>query len=74
MNLPGSDSGSKVFGEYGDPWDFRLGVNWFPWKNTVVRMNAEYLELNRAPVGALSLPFPVGGNGSVFQSNFMVYF
>jgi hypothetical protein len=49
-------------------------VNWFPWKNTVVRMNAEYLELNRSPVGALSLPYTVGGNGSVFQSNFMVYF
>lgn len=66
--------GSKVFGEYGDPWDFRLGVNWYPWKNTVVRMNAEYLQLSRSPVGALSLPFPVGGNGSVFHSNFMVYF
>jgi hypothetical protein len=66
--------GSKVLGEYGDPWDFRLGVNWFPWKNTVVRMNAEYLELHRSPVGALSLPYTVGGNGPVFQSNFMVYF
>ena len=66
--------GSKVFGEYGDPSDFRLGVNWFPWKNTVVRWNAEYLHLYRSPVGALSLPFPVGGDGSVFHTNFMVYF
>ncbi|HLE68585.1 MAG TPA: hypothetical protein VJH87_02795 [Vicinamibacteria bacterium] len=66
--------GPKVFGEYGDPWDFRLGGNWYPWKNTVVRMNAEYLQLNRSPVGALSLPYTVGGNGPVFQSNFMVYF
>jgi hypothetical protein len=66
--------GSKVFGEYGDPWDFRLGVNWYPWKNTVVRMNAEYLQLNRSPVGALSLPFTVGGNGPLFHSNLMVYF
>lgn len=66
--------GSKVYGEYGDPWDFRLGVNWFPWRNQVVRWNFEYLELNRSPVGALSLPYPVGGSGSVFHTNFMVWF
>ena len=66
--------GSKVFGEYGDPWDLRLGVNWFPWRNQVVRWNFEYLELNRSPVGALSLPYPVGGTGSVFHTNFMIWF
>ena len=25
-------SGSKIFGEYGDPWDVALGVNWFPYE------------------------------------------
>ena len=66
--------GSKIYGEYGDPWDFRLGANWFPWRNQVVRWNFEYLELRRSPVGALSLPYPVGGDGPVFHTNFMVWF
>jgi hypothetical protein len=66
--------GSKVHGEYGDPWDYRLGVNWFPWSNQAVRWNFEYLQLHRSPVGALSLPYPVGGDGPVFHTNFMVWF
>src|ERR1044071_8838317 len=26
---------SRVFGQYGNPWDFRFGTNWFPYKNKV---------------------------------------
>jgi hypothetical protein len=66
--------GSKVFGEYGDPWDARAGLNWFPWQNQVVRWNVEYIHLRRSPVGALSLPYVVGANGSVVYANFMVWF
>jgi hypothetical protein len=66
--------GSKIFGQYGDPSDGRLGVNWYPWRNQVVRWNVEFLELHHSPVGALSLPYPVGGNGSVFYTSFEVYF
>jgi hypothetical protein len=66
--------GSKIFGEYGDPWDARLGLNWFPWRLQVVRWNVEVLELDRSPVGALSLPYPVGGTGTVFHTSFMVWF
>ncbi len=66
--------GSKVFGEYGDPWDWRIGLNWFPWKNQVARLNLEYARLDRSPVGALSLPYTVGANGSVIQASFMLWF
>jgi hypothetical protein len=66
--------GSKVFGQYGDPWDARFGLNWFPWGNTVLRWNFEYLYIDRSPVGALSLPYVVGGTGSVFQANLQVDF
>jgi len=72
--LQGYVSGSKVYGEYGDPSDFRIGANWYPWKNHVVRWNAEYLHLNRSPVGGLSLPYAVGGNGPVFYTSFEVNF
>ena len=67
-------SGSKIFGNYGNPSDVRFGVNVFPWKNQVVRWNSEFLYLNRSPVGYLSVPFTVGGNGLVFHSNLEVNF
>ena len=65
---------SKVYGEYGEPSDVRVGATYFPWKNEVVKWNVEYLHLNRSPVGALSLPYNVGSNGGVFHTNFMVWF
>lgn len=65
---------SKVFGEYGDPSDGRLGLNWFPWKDLVVWWNFEYLYTNRSPVGAASLPYVVGGNGDTFYTSFVVNF
>jgi hypothetical protein len=65
-------SGSKVYGEYGDPWDARLGVNVFPWQNKLARWNTELLYLDNSPVGALSLPYSVGANGLVFYTNFEI--
>ena len=38
-------SGSKIFGEYGDPWDLRFGINYHPFRNDIVWWNAEYLPL-----------------------------
>jgi hypothetical protein len=67
-------SGSKVFGEHGDPYDTRAGVNWYPFSNQNLRWNTEYLHLRRSPVGALSLPYPVGGNGSVVYSSVEIVF
>lgn len=59
---------SGINGQYGNPWDFRSGVNWFPWKNKVVRWNTEWLYLRDSPVGYSSVPFAVGGRGNVFHS------
>ena len=50
---------SKVFGKYGEPWDARIGVNWFPYKNRVVRWNAEGRISLKSPVGNTSLPYNV---------------
>ena len=60
---------SRIFGEYGNPWDVRSGFNWFPWKNKVFRWNAEALYLHKSPVGYSSVPFAVGGTGFVFHTN-----
>ena len=67
-------SGSKIFGNYGNPSDLRFGANVFPWKNQSVRWNTEFLHLNRSPVGSLSYPYTVGGNGLVFHTNLEVNF
>jgi hypothetical protein len=67
-------AGSKIFGQYGDPSDVRFGANWFPWKNQVARWNLEVHHLNDSPVGALSLPYTVGGNGNVYHADFEVNF
>ena len=60
---------SRIFGDYGNPWDFRAGANFFPFKNKIVRWNNEALYLRRSPVGYTSVPFAVGGNGFVFHSS-----
>ena len=65
---------SVVNGEYGDPSDLRFGLNWFPWKNHVIRWNAEYINASYVPVGGLSLPYPVGGNGNIVYTSFQVNF
>lgn len=66
--------GSTVFGKFGNPYDTRVGVNWFPWKNKVIRVNNEFLYLYRSPVGYTSVPFVVGGTGLVFHSNLELAF
>jgi hypothetical protein len=65
---------SRIFGQYGNPWDFRAGTNWFPYKNKVLRWNTEALYLHGSPVGYTSVPFAVGGTGFVFHSSLELAF
>jgi len=65
---------SRIFGEFGDPWDLRLGTNWFPFKSKVLRWNTEALYLYKSPVGYTSVPFALGGKGWVFHSSFEMAF
>jgi hypothetical protein len=65
---------SRINGQFGKPWDIRSGVNWFPWKNKVVRWNNEWLYLYKSPVGYSSVPFALGGKGSVFHSTLELAF
>jgi len=66
--------GSTIFGQYGQPWDFRVGMNLHPFKNRVVRWNTEFLYLHRSAVGYTALPYPVGGNGPVFHTSWELAF
>jgi hypothetical protein len=66
--------GGKVYGDYGNPWEMRLGVNWYPWHLAGIRWNLEYLYTDRSPVGAASLPYLVGGTGDIIYTTFEVNF
>jgi hypothetical protein len=65
---------SRVNGDYGDGWDFRTGVNVFPYKNRVVRWNNEFLYTHASPVGYTSVPYAVGGTGPIFHSTIELAF
>jgi len=65
---------SKIMGEYGDPRDHILGINWFPFKQRLLRMNTELMYLKNSPVGYPSVPMLVGGNGTVFMTSLEMVF
>ncbi len=67
-------NGSKIIGEYGNPWDAGLGFNWWPLKKRGFRINSEAIYLRKSPVGYASLPYVVGANGWIFVTNAEVAF
>jgi len=67
-------SGSQVFGKYGDSSEVRAGGNWYFLKDRGVRLNAEFIHLNKSPVGYTAVPYPVGGNGNILHINMEMNF
>jgi hypothetical protein len=65
---------SQIKGDYGDSTELRLGMNYFPKRMRGLRLNAEWLDLDHCPVGYTAVPYPVGGNGTVFHANFELNF
>jgi hypothetical protein len=67
-------SGSKIYGEFGDPWDVALGLNWFPMQRRELRLNVQGLYLENSATGGTSLPYIVGANGWVFTTDVLLNF
>ncbi|SDK28838.1 hypothetical protein [Microbulbifer yueqingensis] len=67
-------SGSKIHGEYGDPWDVAVGAKFYPFRRREVRFTVQGLFLEDSPVGYNSVPFALGGTGPVFNTEFEVAF
>jgi hypothetical protein len=68
-------STSQIFGgQYGNDWEVRGGENFFPRKERGIRVNAEWMYVNRSPVGYTAYPYPVGAKGTVFHINFELNF
>ena len=65
---------SQVFGRYGDQWEVRGGSNFYPMKQRGIRVNGEWMYVNRSPVGYTAYPYPVGGKGTVFHINLEMNF
>jgi hypothetical protein len=47
---------SQVFGRYGDQWEVRGGENWYFMKERGLRVNGEWMYVNRSPVGYTAFP------------------
>lgn len=67
-------SGSKIFGQFGDPYDVALGLNYFPLQRRDLRLNLMGLWVKNSPVGYTAYPVPVGGNGFTFVTDFSLAF
>ncbi|HEX8030973.1 MAG TPA: DUF3011 domain-containing protein [Vicinamibacterales bacterium] len=65
---------SQVFGRYGDQWEVRFGENFYPMKQRGIRVNGEFMYVDRSPVGYTAYPFPVGAKGPVFHINLELNF
>ncbi len=67
-------SWSQIFGNYGNPWEWRTGQNWYFLKQRGVRVNGEFIHVNHSPVGYTAYPMPVGANGNLFHFNLEMNF
>jgi hypothetical protein len=66
--------GSQIFGDFGDPSEFRLGANYYVTGERGLRFNAEWIHVDQSPVGYTAYPMPVGAKGNVFHLNFEMNF
>mgnify|MGYP007076175578 FL=1 len=57
---------SQIWGEFGNPTEAAVGLNWYPFgiKNFRITPNAMWLQ--KSPVGYSGVPYVVGGQGWVF--------
>jgi len=72
--LQGYLSGSQIFGDYGDSSEIRAGANWYFMGVRGLRVNGEWIKVNKSPVGYTAFPMPVGANGHVFHFNLEMNF
>lgn len=67
-------SRAQIFGRYGDASELRAGGNWYFEGSRGLRLNAEWIHLDKSPVGYTAVPYPVGGNGNLLHVNLEMNF
>lgn len=65
---------SKIWGDQGNPTEYAFGVNVYPFKRREMHVNLQAIQLKNSPVGGYHLPVPVGGDGWVFLTDWVVMF
>jgi hypothetical protein len=65
---------SKIWGQNGNPNEYALGLNYYPFGRREMHVNLEAIHLDRSPVGGYHMPIPVGGKGWVFLSDWVLMF
>ena len=65
---------SKLFGQYGKPWEVGVGINWYPFMSRMLRINGEFLHVKRSPVGYISYVTNVGATGNALMVNLELFF
>jgi hypothetical protein len=65
---------SKVFGEYGNPWELGLGLTLFPFQRKEMRVNFQALYESQAPAGNIALPFSPGDRGWIYTLDMGLWF
>lgn len=66
--------GSKIYGDYGNPEDVTLGLNWWPFHRREFRVNLVATYVKKSPVGYTAYPLLVGSDGFVFLTDFALIF
>lgn len=65
---------SRIWGANGSPTEYSFGLNVYPFKRREMHVNFEAIRLNHSPVGGYHIPIPVGGNGWVFLTDWVIMF
>jgi hypothetical protein len=55
--------GSKVFGQFGDSWEYAGGVKWHPLPTERFWLSAELMQVHNAPYSGAFTPYTVGMAG-----------
>ena len=67
-------SGSQIFGDYGDPSEVRAGASYYFMGTRGLRVNGEWIHVNKSPVGYTAYPMPVGASGNILHLNLEMNF
>lgn len=65
---------SYVFGQYGDPKEFIIGGNYYPWKSRNARLNIQLINVDHSPVNS-TFGFYIGQlTGQVFTVGMTAFY
>ena len=65
---------SYVFGQYGDPKEFIVGTNYYPWNTRNIRLNTQLIQVDHSPVNS-TFGFYLGQlNGPIFSIGLTAFY